>query len=172
LALSWHFERAKSSQFSSLRQLVPALLHVSGMLIKSDRIGHMNELSCLVTVEGLTAYYPISRRQIFRWIAHGCPCRLVGRKRLFKLSAVETWLTRYNSGDWSAWRPPPNGQVEAMVTVRGLLKLLPISRRQLYRWLDADCPSRRIGHMRLFYGSAVELWLAQFNQGDWLAAAA
>jgi len=143
-----------------------------GMESKSAKIGHMNNFSCHVTVDGLVAIYPVSRRQIFRWIARGCPSRLVGRKRLFKPTAIEAWLSQYNTGDWRAWHPPQDGQVEAMVTVRGILKLFPISRRQLYRWLDAGCPSRRIGHMRLFYGSAIELWLAQFNQGDWLAAAA
>jgi hypothetical protein len=61
--------------------------------------------------------------------------------------------------------------MEPMVTVRGFLKLVPISRRQLYRWLDAGCPSRKVGHTRLFRPSAVNAWLTQFNQGEWPQAA-
>jgi hypothetical protein len=126
----------------------------------------------LVTVEIMITVYPVSRRQIQRWLAYGCPSRLIGRRRLYRLSAVETWLSGYNTGDWSAWRPPQDGQVEAMVTVLGFLKLMPISRRQLYRWMDAGCPSRRVGHTRMFRSSAVEAWMAQFNQGAWPLAKA
>jgi len=54
----------------------------------------------MVDIKGLIACYPVSRRTIERWIAKGCPSRLILGRRLFRISAVEKWLTQYNRGIW------------------------------------------------------------------------
>jgi len=125
----------------------------------------------LVAIEAVAAIYPVSIRQVRRWQSYGCPSRLIGRKRLFKLSAVESWLTHYNSGDWSDWQLPADRSIEPMFKVKKMLRLYPISRRQFNRWIKMGCPSRKVGHTRFFRPSAVEAWIEKLNQGDWAEAA-
>jgi hypothetical protein len=61
--------------------------------------------------------------------------------------------------------------IEPMVTEKKLREIFPISRRELYRWLDDGCPSRTVGRRRYYRVSAVELWLQLKkgrDEGEWL----
>jgi hypothetical protein len=61
-----------------------------------------------------------------------------------------------------------NTEIEPMVGLNGLLKVYPVSRRTIERWIGKGCPSRLIDGRRLFRISKVEKWMIKFNQGTWL----
>jgi len=61
----------------------------------------VREMEKMVDLEGLKAIYPVSSRTIIRWIAQGCPSRLINRRRLFRLSQVEKWMQQFNRGIWA-----------------------------------------------------------------------
>jgi hypothetical protein len=49
---------------------------------------------------GIRIYYPVSKRTVERWVAKGCPSRLIDGRRLFRPSQVEKWLIQFNQGNW------------------------------------------------------------------------
>lgn len=40
----------------------------------------------------IARHYDYSERTINRWVAAGCPSRMIGGERRFRLSAVDAWL--------------------------------------------------------------------------------
>lgn len=54
----------------------------------------------MLDIDGLITHYPVSRRTVNRWVAKGCPSRLIYGRRLFYLSKVEKWLIQFNQGNW------------------------------------------------------------------------
>jgi hypothetical protein len=61
-------------------------------------------------------------------------------------------------------------EIEPLLDQKDLRKIIPISRRELGRWVDEGCPSIKKGRRRLFKASTVFYWLKAKGhfQGDWV----
>jgi len=81
----------------------PAL---ESMGIASAKIEGMKEIEPLVNEKDLRQVFPISRRELYRWLDDGCPSRVVGRRRYYRVGAVEHWLQWKKAKDEGEWIPP------------------------------------------------------------------
>jgi len=60
-----------------------------------------HEIEPLVGEAELRRIFPMSKRTLARRVKEGCPSRKIEGRRMYRPSAVEKWLQRYNQGNWS-----------------------------------------------------------------------
>jgi phage terminase Nu1 subunit (DNA packaging protein) len=65
----------------------------------------MKQIEPLVTEKQLREVFPISHSELGRWRKDGCPSRKIGRRRYFRVSAVERWLRAKKAQDEGDWIP-------------------------------------------------------------------
>jgi hypothetical protein len=66
----------------------------------------MKEIEPLVDEKKLREVFPISRRQLYRWLDDGCPSRVIGRRRYYRVGTVEHWLQSKKARDEGEWISP------------------------------------------------------------------